>query len=303
MARPVRIRVAGGWYHAFTRGEGGRALFGDDRDREHFIGLLPEMRERFRVRVHAYALMDTHYHLLLGTPQANVSRALQWLNGSYAGWFNRRHDRTGHVFGERFRAVLVENAAWGLEVSAYIHLNAVGVEALGLGQRRRGAERQAVAPAPTPEQAARRLAALRAYRWSSYRAYAGYGRMPGWLDAGVLRSRAGGAPAYRQWVEQRLHQGAVEPLGSRVRWGLVLGGERFARKVRGRIVLDRESSGRRLLARRRTFAEIVGRVERIKGEPWAAFRDRYGDRGRDAGVGRDLTSRHSTSKKRGLRVC
>jgi hypothetical protein len=95
----------------------GRALFGDDRNREHFIALLPEMRERFHVWVHAHALMDTHYHLLLGTPQANVSRALQWLNGSYAGWFNRRHDRTGHVFGERFRAVLVENAAWGLEAS------------------------------------------------------------------------------------------------------------------------------------------------------------------------------------------
>jgi hypothetical protein len=63
-----------------------------------------------------------------------------------------------------------------------------------------------------------------------------------------------------------------------------LGGERFARKVRGRIVLDRESSGRRLLARRRTFAEIVGRVERIKGESWAAFRDRYGDWGRDAAL-------------------
>ena len=94
-------------------------LFGDDTDRRHFLGLLAAMRGQYRVRVVAYCLMPNHFHLLLVTPEANVSEAMQWLGGSYGIWHNRRHRRLGHLFAERFKAVLVENAAWGLEVSVY----------------------------------------------------------------------------------------------------------------------------------------------------------------------------------------
>jgi len=119
MARAVRIRVAGGWYHVFSRGHNREAIFGGDRDYRHFLELLGELQAVWRVPVHAYGLMSNHYHLLIRTPAGNISAAIQWLNGSYGMWFNRRHGRTGHLFGERFGAVLVENGAWVLEASLY----------------------------------------------------------------------------------------------------------------------------------------------------------------------------------------
>ena len=74
----------------------------------HFVELFPLWCERFRVRLHAYVLMENHYHLLAQTPEANLSPAMQWLNGTYTGWFNRRHRRAGHLLQGRFGAVVVE---------------------------------------------------------------------------------------------------------------------------------------------------------------------------------------------------
>jgi len=105
----------------------------------HFLELVQTMRERFRVRVHAYCLMPNHYHLLVSTPDGNISQAFQWLNGSYGIWHNRKHNRSGHLYGERFKAILVEDRAWGLEVSVYIHMNPVATKAFGLGRRAKAA--------------------------------------------------------------------------------------------------------------------------------------------------------------------
>jgi putative transposase len=153
MARHARFRVAGGWYHVFTRGHNREAVFGNEEDCEHFLELVERMRELYGIRVHAYAVMSNHYHLLVTTPEANVSRAIQWLNGSYGTWYNRRHARGGHVFGERFRAVVLENGARGLEVSTYIHMNPVATSAFGLGKRQKATQHSlprhlATSPAP-----------------------------------------------------------------------------------------------------------------------------------------------------------
>jgi REP element-mobilizing transposase RayT len=283
MARHVRIRVLGGWYHVCTRGHNRERIFTDSRDYTHFQELVGAMRERFRVRVYAYCLMPNHYHLLISTPEANVSRAIQWLNGSYGIWYNRRHNRTGHLFGERFKAVLVEDSGWGLEVSVYIHMNPVATEEMGLGKKRRAAQRQGIERPATREELQRRLKGIREYEWSSYAGYAGYRKSPVWLDRACLLSRAGneGEKSYRRLVEGRILQGEEESLQSKIRWGLVLGAERFAKKVRGRIRVDREHEGRNELKRRKGFEEIVRMVERIKHEKWDLFRDRYGDWGRD----------------------
>ena len=95
MARSLRINIAGGWYHITNRGTERRAIFGDERDYRHFLELSGEMRERYTVQIHAYVLMPNHYHLLIRTPEANASRAIQWLNVSYGVWYNRRHNRVG----------------------------------------------------------------------------------------------------------------------------------------------------------------------------------------------------------------
>src|SRR5437016_4914811 len=135
MARPPRIICPGAWYHITARGNERRDIFRDDRDRIHFLENVAEMTWRFDARLHAYVLMGNHYHLLLEPRQLNLSQAVQWLNVSYSVWFNRRHGRSGHLFQGRFKSVVVEPAAWGLRLSAYIHLNPARVGALKLGKR------------------------------------------------------------------------------------------------------------------------------------------------------------------------
>jgi REP element-mobilizing transposase RayT len=83
MARPLRIERPGGRYHVTARGNERKAVYRDDTDRFHFLELLSEATERFGIRIHAYVLMDNHFHHLVETPEANLSRAIQWLNVSY----------------------------------------------------------------------------------------------------------------------------------------------------------------------------------------------------------------------------
>ncbi len=276
--------MAGGWYHVTNRGQHRALIFRDDRDREHFLELLEEMRRRHRVRVYAFVLMPNHYHVLLGTPDANASRAIQWLNVAYSVWFNRRHELSGHVFQGRFKAILVEHGAWGLELSMYMHLNPVAAR-----QQERAAQRAGLTAPPSPEQVQRRLEELRGYKWSSYRAYAGYQKNPPWLDSQTLlerlgRTTAGRSENYRELVEDRVRQGVAESPWQQLKWGLVLGGERFASKVRGHLRVHGESQGQRDLRKQWSFDAIVQKVERIKGERWEQFRDRHGDWGRDVAL-------------------
>jgi putative transposase len=118
MARTARIIVPGGWYQITARGIERRRIFKDDRDCLHFLELLAELTERFRLHLHAYVLMDNHYHLLVELPHPNLSRAMQWLNLSHTAWFNRRHSRVGYLFQGRFKSIVVDPAGWGLSLSA-----------------------------------------------------------------------------------------------------------------------------------------------------------------------------------------
>src|SRR5262245_59116271 len=122
MARPPRIVRPGAWYHVTARGIERKAIFLSEADRRHFCELLPEWIERFKTMLHAYVLMDNHYHLLLETPEANLSRAMQWLNLSYTAWFNRRRHRSGHLFQGRFKAIVFEPRECALLLSRYVHL-------------------------------------------------------------------------------------------------------------------------------------------------------------------------------------
>src|SRR5437667_6778181 len=150
MARPLRIERPGGRYHVTARGNEQRAIYRDEKDRFHFLELLAESRERFGAKIHSYVLMDNHFHLLLETPEANLSRTMQWLGVSYSVWFNLRHKRAGHLFQGRFKAVVVEDDAGWQEVARYVHLNPVRIAAVGLDKRRRAAARLGLVPAPTP---------------------------------------------------------------------------------------------------------------------------------------------------------
>ena len=105
---------------------------------------------------------------------------------------------------------------------------------------------------------------------------------PDWLETSTLLRRVnGGEKGYREFIEDRIRQGVEEDIMSKVKWGLVLGGERFARKVRGKVMINRESLGRSELRKRMSFEDVLREVERLKGEKWETFRDRHGYWGRD----------------------
>jgi putative transposase len=291
MARALRIERPAGRYHVTSRGNEQKPIYRDDPDRAHCLELLGEATERFGIRVHAYVLMDNHYHLLIETPEANLSRAMQWLNVSYSLWFNRRHHRVGHLFQGRFSAVVVEDDAGWQEVARYVHLNPVRVSGLGLGKRERAASRAGAVGPPGAELVAKRLEQLRQFQWSSYRTYAGYTSGVGWLWRDPLeklcggRSRKARREAFRQYTEQPVRQGQLERPWDRLVAGLVLGSEAFARslcrKIRGNA---REQVELRKLAGRITWEQIVKALERVKGQSWTEFSRRHGDWGRDAAL-------------------
>jgi putative transposase len=109
MPRPVRSFARGGFYHVTSRGNDGCEIVVDDEDRADFVRLLARIAVRFRIRIHAWCLMTNHYHLVLETPGGQVSQALHYLNGIYARRFNERYGRSGHLFGGRFRATVLDS--------------------------------------------------------------------------------------------------------------------------------------------------------------------------------------------------
>jgi len=125
MARPLRIEYENAFYHVIARGERRDLIFTCPADKEKFLIKLGETAEKYRLLVHAYVLMDNHYHILLETPQGNLSQAMHYLNASYGNWFRRRYDIVGSVFQGRYKAILVEKDEYLQVLSAYIHLNPV----------------------------------------------------------------------------------------------------------------------------------------------------------------------------------
>ena len=164
MARPLRVEFPGAFYHVINRGNAGKAIFRSNRDRETFLEYLGTTVERFGIKVHTYCLMTNHYHLLIETPEANLSRAVQWLNVSYAAYFNRKRQRCGHLFQGRFKSILVDADTYLKHLSRYIHLNPLR---------------------------ANMVEQLVSHPWSSYPAFVGKAKAPDWLERDWLLSLFG----------------------------------------------------------------------------------------------------------------
>jgi REP element-mobilizing transposase RayT len=208
MARPLRNEFAGALYHVTSRGNERRPIFRNDHDRRTFLSFLGEAATRFGWSVSAYVLMTNHFHLVIQTPEPNLSRGMQWLNGTYADWFNRRHKRVGHLFQGRFHAFIVEKEAYFAELLRYVVLNPV---------RAKMVER--------PED----------YRWSSYRATAGLETPPPWLDVSAALAwlhpdRDTAQRAYREFVQAKI--GCEERLWDKVTNAIYLGTEEWTRRMR-----------------------------------------------------------------------
>ncbi len=285
MARPLRIDIEDGWYHVCGRGVDRRSIYVEDRERQHFLGLLEAAVAQYRLVIHAYALMTNHYHLLIQTPEANLSAAMQWLGTSYSMWFNVRHQRVGPLFQGRYRSIPIENSAWAYETSLYVHLNPIMRKEFGLNPWSKKAEAKGWKE-PTSEEVKKRLKELRSYIWSSYKAYAGYSDGPEWLTRKELLRRASRKKdkrisSYREDVKHRLTKGVLVPYRERLKDGIALGAEKFLKQIKAMAKGGgREIKGKQVLRRRAAFEDVIKAVEDVKGEKYGDYAERRGDWGK-----------------------
>jgi len=125
MGRPLRIEYHDAFYHITARGNDRQNVFRTNKDRERFLEYLESATERYKAVIHAYCLMDNHYHLLLQTPEGNLSQIMHHINGAYTNYYNTKRNRAGHLFQGRYKAILVNIDEYAKELSRYIHLNPV----------------------------------------------------------------------------------------------------------------------------------------------------------------------------------
>lgn len=210
MARPLRLEYPGALYHLTARGNARQAIFRDDADRGIFLAVMAKVVARYNWLCHAYCLMGNHYHLLIETPEANLSAGMRQLNGLYTQAFNRRHARVGHLLQGRFKAILVDKDSYLLELARYIVLNPVR---------------------------ARMVTHPKAHPWSSYRATAGLASGPAfltrdWLLRQFARQRHAAERRYRQFVNVGV--GAPCPW-DKLTGQILLGPEAFVKQLARRL--------------------------------------------------------------------
>ena len=162
MPRPLRIHYEGAWYHVMNRGAGRQRIFNSQTHRHFFLLLLEQASSMFDIEVHAYCLMGNHYHLLIRTPSANLSRAMRHINGLYTQQYNRVKQTDGPLFRGRYKSILVEDDNYLLSVSRYIHLNPVEAKLVFKAEH---------------------------YQWSSYQYYLNQNNKPGWLVTDNLQTQ------------------------------------------------------------------------------------------------------------------
>jgi REP element-mobilizing transposase RayT len=253
MARAWRIEFEGAFYHILSRGNEGCGIVGDNTDRRRFVETLGQAAERFDLEIFAYVLMTNHYHLLLRTRQANLSNAMQWFGTAYTRRYNNRHGRTGHLFQGRFKSILVENDAYLMRLSFYIHRNPLRA---GLVQR------------------------LADYPWSSYKAYA-YGRAaPEWLSTGLILAHIPAEDPHKGYREQAQEYVAEEArLWENLRHGVMLGSREFVERIRREHLpseLETEKPQQRAVARGFGPEELARRAAAALG--WEYLELRQGRR-------------------------
>lgn len=211
MSRPLRVEFEGALYHVTSRGNARQAIYLSDADHGAFLTLLSRVIDRTGWILHAYCLMPNHFHLLLETPCANLSDGMRQLNGSYTQLFNRRHNRVGHLFQGRYKALLVEKASYLMELIRYVVLNPV---------------RAGLVKAPWE------------WKWSSYRATAGRTPAPPWLHTKWIldcfkTSAASAREAYEAFVAAGLEQDFV--LKENVVQQIYLGSEHFVDEMQKKV--------------------------------------------------------------------
>ena len=213
MARSLRIEFKGALYHLTSRGDGREDIYVDDIDRKIFLSVLCQVCDRYNWVCHGYCLMNNHYHLLVETPEGNLSQGMRQLNGVYTQRFNRRHQLVGHVFQGRYKSILVDKSSYLLELARYIVLNPVRA---GIVQ------------------------AAHAWPWSSYHVTAGLSMHPQWLEVNWLLSLFG---SHKKLAMEKYRAFVAQGKGLPAPWHhlkkqIYLGDDNFVDEMQSKIVAD-----------------------------------------------------------------
>jgi putative transposase len=254
MARQLRIEYANALHHVTSRGNERQPIFRSDDDRRAFLLFLGTAAVRFGWSISAWVLMTNHFHLVIRTPNPNLSRGMHWLNTKYAGWFNRKYHRSGHLFQGRFHNVLVESETYFRRLLRYVVLNPVHA---GMEQR--------------PED----------HLWSSYRATAGLEEAPEWFDLAAALAAFGegteAQTAYRLFVETGIDE--ADCLWDELTNQIYLGSEGWTKEVRARVESKPRSSDMPRIQRavgRPKMAHIVDAVARAAKVSTEVLRSKQG---------------------------
>lgn len=224
-----------------SRGNARKPIFREDKDRDNFLEILGSIVKRYNWICHAYCLMDNHYHLIIETPEANLSKGMRQLNGVYTQAFNRIHKRVGHVFQGRYKAILVEKESYLLEVCRYVVLNPVRA---GIVER------------------------LENWKWSSYQSTAGIKEANqyltvDWILAQFGSDRRKAEKNYRDFVKAGIGEGSP---WKNLKGQVLLGSEGFIEEFRDLLSEKKEIKEipkiQRYLSRPRI--EEILKKERIK---------------------------------------
>ena len=209
MSRPLRIQYPGAWYHVMNRARRGQDLFLDKVDMGTFLDLLKETATMFNLKVSAYCLMPTHYHLLVQTPDANLDRCMRHINGVYTQRYNVRNKCDGTLFRGRYKAILVDVDSYLLELVRYIHRNPLR---------------------------AGMVSKIDQYAWSSHQGYLSDDQRWEWLHKGFVLGRLAKYRAvqirkYRQFVDKQDAEQLVAFL-KKANLPSMLGGKKFVEWVK-----------------------------------------------------------------------
>ena len=244
MARPLRITYPDAFYHITSRGNEQKPVFKSRKDRIKFLECLESATERYNAVIHAYCLMDNHYHLLLETPSENLSRIMAHINGAYTAYFNRKRDRAGHLFQGRYKAIVVEADEYAKELSRYIHLNPVRAKIVEL-----------------PE----------GYEWSSYIYYIGRKKKPEWLNTDFILGYFGrkvkeSQRNYKRFVSIFVDKEYESPL-KEVFGSTILGTQEFIGFIKDKYIskqkADKDLPALKVISDRTTTEDIINQVDKV----------------------------------------
>ena len=206
MGRAWRIEYEGALYHLMSRGNDGQDIYLNDAGRQLFLETISEMSERFGIDIFAYVLMSNHYHLLVRTNRANLKKSMQWFGTTYTRRFNNRNLKSGHLFQGRYKSILIQNDAYVMRLSCYIHRNPLR---------------------------ARIVSRLIDYKWSSYPIYAYDKKGPDWLSTEVIWSNFKGTNKYKQYREKVQKYAEEEKrLLEDIHHGMILGAKKFVNRIK-----------------------------------------------------------------------